>query len=117
MNKKITAILAFILILSGCTTIPDQIPEELRTIQQTGYVARIPPKELLTLPPRPTAIDTDTADQATVALWIVQREKYILELERLLIGIADFFVDEQNKLDQHAASINAKQRAESAGEQ
>ena len=114
--NKIFLIPLLAVVLVGCKTIPDQIPEEKRTILQKEYIVRIPPAELTTLPPRPASIDVDKADQADAAIWTTQREKYILELERLLIGIGNFFVEEQKKLDQQAFEENARLRAESAGE-
>lgn len=115
MNKLIL-ISALALILAGCKSIPDQIPEEKRTILQKEYIVRIPPAELTTLPPKPEKIDVDKADQADAAEWATARERYILELERLLTGIGNFFVEEQKKLDQQAFDENARLRAESAGE-
>ncbi len=113
--NKIILISALALTLIGCKSVPDQIPEEKRTILQKEYIVRIPPAELTTLPPRPTNIDVDGADQADAAIWITQREKYILELERLLVGIGKFFAGEQKKLDARAFEENARLRAETTG--
>lgn len=114
--NKIILISALALTLIGCKSVPDQIPEEKRTILQKEYIVRIPPAELTTLPPRPADIDVEKADQADAAVWTTQREKYIMELERLLIGIGNFFVEEQKKLDEQAFEENARLRAESAGQ-
>ena len=110
MNKIIPVLCVFLLV--GCETIPDQIPEERRTIVQKEYIVKIPPAELVTLPERPANIDVETADQADAALWTIQRESYLLKLENMLIEIGKFFEEEQKKLDEKAFDENARLRAE-----
>lgn len=104
MKKLIVLSSAFV--LAGCQTIPLEKPET-RLIPQVEYVLRIPPKELLTLPPPVPNINVDEAKQSDVARWIILSEERTRQLENMLIELAVFFKIEQLKLDEEAKKKNA----------
>jgi hypothetical protein len=82
---------------SGCASIPNVQPEQ-QVITRTEYLIKIPPAELLTLPPPVVDINVDQAEQSDVANWILQKEAYTRELEDKLTGIAAFFKTQQTEV-------------------
>lgn len=106
--KNLLIILAFSMLLAGCKTIGDTIPEEHRTVKEVEYLVRIPPKELLTLPEPVADIDVDTASQAEVAKWIINKEEYTLGVENLLRQVAEFLSKEQADADAEAEEENRR---------
>lgn len=95
MKKLYTAIIASIF-LSACVTVP---PAEQNTVTRVDYVIKIPPKELITLPPTAKDINLDTATQADVASWLIAREERMQRLENMIRAIAEFFKSEQEALN------------------
>lgn len=102
---KVALALISVVALAGCQTIPVEKPEP-RLIPQTEYVLRIPPKELLTLPPQVPNINVDEAKQSDVARWILLSEERTRLLENMLIELATFFKLEQLKLNEEAKKKN-----------
>lgn len=99
-------ILAPVLLMAACQT-PPKLPEaEVKIVDRVEYVIRIPPEELLTLPPMPANIDVDKASQATIAQWLLNNEAYINALRNRIIEIARFLKSEQVKLDEKAKEEN-----------
>lgn len=109
MNKLI-AIIAMTVFVAGCDINP--VKPESRAYKQVEYVVRVPPKEMITLPKAPAPIDVEKADQADVADWLLQKEKYTRSLENIIQSVAEFLVDEQKKANDKAAEENAAAKAE-----
>lgn len=88
-------------ILTGCTGYSPVKPES-PVVKETQFVVRTPDAALLTLPTPVTDIDVDTASQAEVSEWIINKEAYKTTLLNQLIEVAKFLKDEQAKLDAEA---------------
>lgn len=98
--KYLLLILA--LLLAGCGHNPIK-PEE-KVVVKTEYVLKIPPKEMMTLPPevQPINVQDPNLKQSDAAKWIGKNEERTNKLENMLIELAKFFNDEQAKLDEQA---------------
>jgi len=104
-NILIATILA--ISIGGCTTARVKpVPLEQQVVKQTEYVIKIPPAELMTLPPAVPNINVDTSKQSDVAAWLLQKEQYTRSLENQLKDIAAFFNVQQAQLDQAAKAQN-----------
>ena len=101
MNK-----LFLLLFLGACSSVPAPVPLVPQVVKQTQYIIEIPPAELLSLPQPVENINPDTATQATVSEWLVNKELYTKSLENKLIGISKFFKDTQTSLDAKAIIEN-----------
>jgi len=112
---KFAAIILSCLTLSACATTGAQLDKEM--IPVVKYVVKIPPAELLTPPPPVTPINPDTAKQSDVARWIIDNEVRTQQLEQLLIGIAQFFKNEQEKSLSVESRENDAARAAAAAQQ
>jgi hypothetical protein len=89
------------LILAGCAT--KQTVVEQQVVVKYEYIMRVPPEELMSLPPPVKPIeDIDNATQGDVARWIVRQQERIAELEKRIIEIAKFLKGEQDKLEQES---------------
>lgn len=110
MLKTLTALSAALL-LAGCAT--QEVQPIPGAVVETHYVIRVPPKELTTLPPKVPSLDVDKADQAQVANWLLLKEQYTRALENQLVGIGQFFVDQQSQLDAKAVAETAASKATS----
>ena len=109
MNKLLTT-LPLVALLAGCfaTTKPLEKPE-VTIAERVEYVIKLPPAELLELPPPPAPIDVDTATQADVARWVLANERWMQDMRNRLAEIAKFLRDEQKNLDNIAKDFNEKQ--------
>ena len=107
--KHILSSIMLAVLLVGCGTTSELVKPEAKIIKQTEYVIKIPPAELMTLPPPVAKIDIDKALQSDIAAWLLANESRTKRLEDLLIGIAKFFVTEENKLKDQAATFNIEQ--------
>lgn len=102
-------LLIFVLLLSGCAfDSPVMVTPEPVLIKQIEYVVKIPPTQLITLPPIVEKIDVDTAKQSDIARWILNSENRTQTLESMLRGIAVFFEVEQAKAEDAANELNKK---------
>ena len=99
-------ILTLCTVILGCGSTPKPIPPEKLVIKETRYIIRVPPAELLSLPPPVQPLDVDTADQLAVANWLIDKERYTLEIQNKLKRIAEFLKSEQTKLDDQARDEN-----------
>lgn len=79
------------LVLSGCATIK---PEPVVVVQKE-YVVRIPPANLITLPPPVPKMELK--DQGDVSKWIVLEMERMSLLENQITGIAKFLKDAETK--------------------
>lgn len=105
MNKIIiTAV--FILMTACAHDEPITVKPERVVVKEVEYVVRVPPKELLTLPPAVEKINIDEAKQSDIARWILAGEERTRLLEDILRQIGLFFKLEQAKLDEQAAKEN-----------
>lgn len=101
------------ILLSSCMSAPVKpVTPEPIVVKQVQYVVKLPPAELLTLPPQVPNIDVDHATQKDVAEWLLSSEQRTRTLENMLKGIAGFFTDQQTQLDAKAASENAAVKAD-----
>jgi len=114
MKKKI--ILVACLFLTACghdaPFIKPEKPEKV-VVKEIQYVVKIPPKELITIPPQVDKIDVDAAKQSDIAKWIIAGEERTRKLEEMIRQLALFFKLEQLKLDEEAIKKN-KEEAEKA---
>jgi len=105
--KKILLILSSCMLFTGCATFGDGsrgcAPS---TAKQVEYIIKIPPKELMTLPPAVEPVDARTAKQSDIAQWIIRNEERSKTLEDIIRQLAQFFRIEQLKLDDAAAEKN-----------
>lgn len=92
------------LAFAGCGT--PLVKVERHIVKQKEYIIKIPPSELMTFPAPVPHLDVDSADQADVSSWLLDKEQYTRNLENKLRGIADFFVEQQKELDKKAAEEN-----------
>jgi len=105
--KKITAFF-FALMMIGCAHKTEIVKPEITNVKQVEYVIRIPPKEVLEIPPQVANIDVDKAKQGDIARWLLVNEERMRLLENKLIEIASFFKVEQDKLNKQANEENKK---------
>jgi len=113
--KKLILISA--LILAGCGgTAPIVKPEQV-VANRVQYIIKVPPKELLTLPPAAPVIDVDKAMQSDIAQWVADSEERTKTLEDQLIGISAFFTSEQSKLNAQAEAENKKSAVDANAQQ
>lgn len=78
-------------LLTGCATVK---PEPV-IVTQKEYVVRIPPKDLIELPPPVPKMDLN--DQGDVSKWIVLEMERMTQLENQIKGIASFLIEEQQQ--------------------
>lgn len=78
-------------LLSGCATIK---PEPVVVVQKE-YVVRIPPANLITLPPPVPKMELN--DQGDVSKWIVLEMERMSLLENQITNIAKFLKDTETK--------------------
>lgn len=101
-------ILIFVaILLTGCGHNP--IKPETRVAKEIEYVIRIPPKELLTIPPAVADIDVDNIKQGDVAKWILANEERVRALENIIKEIGLFFKVEDEKLQKQAEEKNKRE--------
>lgn len=105
MNQKIASII-ILAALSGCATVDNTPKAETRILERLEYVVKIPPAELMEIPPQVPNIDVDTATQADIARWIIANEERIRVLENIIKDIATFLRNEKSKLDAEAQKVN-----------
>ena len=89
-------VLASALLLSGCFTLPQKEPE---TVVKVEYITKLPPKELLALPPKnaqPPVNDKGEMMQSDIAVWVLEQEKRMRQLENMIIGIGKFYYQDNN---------------------
>lgn len=96
MKLLITLLLAISLL--GCAAWKPEKIEPLVVVQHE-YILRIPPAEVMLLPPEVPQLDVDKAEQGDVAKWLYLYKDRMLALEGKLREVAKFLVDEQSKLD------------------
>lgn len=96
--KKILTIIFLTSILVGCGFKKDIVKPEQPVAVKTEYVLRIPPAELMTIPPQVEKLDADNMRQSDVARWLISNEERTRSLENAIKGIASFFKVEQQKL-------------------
>jgi hypothetical protein len=106
-------LLLSVLLLAGCETIKKE-ESEPRIIEKIQYVLKIPPRDLIDLPPQVPPINVDESKQSDIARWILLSEERTRKLENMLIELATFFKLEQLKLDEEAAKKNAEAAAKAA---
>ena len=102
------ALLLSCLLISGCFGTTTVKPEQV-TVKQLEYIIRIPPSQLLELPPPVPTIEVDTAKQSDIARWILANEDRTRALENIIKEIAVFFKIEQAKAKQEADEQNKKE--------
>lgn len=95
---KLMISIAAALLLAGCAHKGKIIQPEARVEIKTEYVVKIPPKELMQLPPKVNDIDLESAKQGDVAYWILLNEERTRKLENMIIEIAKFFKSEEANL-------------------
>jgi hypothetical protein len=105
------------LLLSACAHKQEPVKPEQVIAKQVEYVVRIPPNELLALPPAVKNLDVDNAKQSDIARWILLNEERTRALENMILGIATFFKLEQQKLDKQAEDENKKALEKSIDDQ
>ena len=71
-------------VLSACASTP-------KTIETVRYINRVPPAELLMLPPRVEPIDLKKATQADIAEWLLRYHERTGKLEAQLQAILEFY--------------------------
>jgi len=98
IGKTIAAPLLFAILLTGCVTTGGVKPEPQIVVKQE-YIIKIPPAELLTVPPAVPDVDVDNAKQSDIARWINSIVERMDTLENQVIGIGKFFAEEQKKLE------------------
>lgn len=103
--KRLALILAPLL-LAACASTHELPKPEVLVAERIEYVVRIPPAELMNVPPPPANIDVETATQATVANWLILNEEYINSLRNRIIEIAKFLKQQQDELNDEAKNKN-----------
>ncbi len=88
-----------VVFLTGCANKTELIQQEKQIEVKTEYVIKIPPKELLQLPPKVSDIDVTRAKQGDVAKWILLNEERTRKLENMIIEMGKFFKSEEAKLN------------------
>lgn len=99
---------ALVVVLAGCETMP--VKSEQVLVKHVEYIVKIPPADLLELPPSVASLNFDDPNikQSDVGKWIVDSEQRSNVLENKLIGISKFLKGEQDKLDDKAKTENVK---------
>lgn len=108
--KKLTLLMAVIM-LSGCVFTKEVIKrEEVETkiLPRLEYVIKIPPADIVVIPPQVANINVDKAKQSDVAKWIAANEERANKLEATIISIMRYLRDEQTTLDDKARIENEK---------
>ena len=107
MIKTFLALLC-ILCLSACGFNP--IKREPTVVNHVEYVVKIPPAQLMTIPPAVNSIDVDDPklSQGDISKWIKLSEDRTLQLENQIIEIAKFLTSEQAQLNEQAKHENSK---------
>jgi hypothetical protein len=95
--KKTLIAFVFAVALAGCAS-RATIPLEQPVVQRVEYVIKVPPQELLSIPPNVQPIDVERAKQSDVAQWIILNEQRTRKLENMLMEIAKFFKSEESSL-------------------
>lgn len=114
---KALFIITTAVLLTACAHTSESVKPETITVKQIEYVIKIPPKELLQIPPPVKDIDVDGAKQSDVARWILANEERTRQLENLILAIATFFKNEQDKLAKQAEEENKKALEKSIDDQ
>ncbi len=70
--------------LSACASDP-------KTVESVRYINRVPPTELLTMPPRVEPIDLKKATQADISEWLLRYHERTGKLEAQLQAILEFY--------------------------
>jgi hypothetical protein len=83
--------LVILLSLTACAT--QQVSGDKVAVDYK-YIVKMPPKELLTIPPKVSKINTETATQADVAKFLVEMDKRQKLLESNILGIVEFLKKE-----------------------
>jgi hypothetical protein len=104
---KYPLIFTAVIVLAGCGHNP--VKPETLVAKEIEYVVRIPPKELLTIPPAVADIDVDAAKQGDIAKWILANEERMRALENMIKEIGLFFKVEDEKLKKQAEEKNKKE--------
>ena len=82
--------------ISGCGMFSTK--KEVETVVKVEYVLKLPPVELMKLPPKiepPKLNDNGEMMQSDIAVWILNQQKRMNELENKIIGIAKYYYPEQ----------------------
>lgn len=95
---KTVSLLALVAILNGCT-FGGGVKPEPPIVTKQEYIIKVPPADLLKIPPKVKDLDVDTAKQSDVARWINETVDRMDKMENQIIGIGKFFNDEQKKLE------------------
>lgn len=105
--KKLILLIALTLTACATTQQPGQEPVVQPTVTVTKYVIKVPPAQLMTIPPQvPPVSNIDTANQGDVAKWLTENETRTTTLENMIKSIGVFFGTEQAKLDEQAKTEN-----------
>lgn len=92
-------IIALLLALSVIGCAHNEVKPEPQIVVKQEYIIKLPPAELLKIPPKVADLDVDKAQQSDVAKWIAETVDRMDSLENQVIGIGKFFSDEQKKLE------------------
>lgn len=85
-------------VIAGCGS--DPIKPEPPVVIKTQYVIKVPPAELLTLPAEVKPIQiNELTKQSEIAIWLIDYDARMTQLENQLIGIGNFLKTEQDKLN------------------
>lgn len=82
--------------LTGCGIFSSK--KEVETVVKVEYVFKLPPAESLKLPPKvepPKVNENGEMMQSDIAVWVLQQQKRMNELENKIIGIAKYYYPEQ----------------------
>ena len=82
---RLIPLFALTLLLSACAT------TEPTVLVKHQYIVRQASEAQKALPAMPAAIDVKTADQSTLAQWIVDTEKRMMELEAIIKRLIEFY--------------------------
>lgn len=83
-----TLVLLSVLFLTACGSVPEK-----EIVYETKTVTRLPPPELLVVPPAVEPVDLNTATEADVARFVKDIWDRMVALESNVIGVAVFFKD------------------------
>jgi hypothetical protein len=86
---KTVAALILTLMLSGCAFTDGFVRKEV--VIQKEYVIRKATDQQKALPPFPTPLNVETADQIALAQWIADNEKRQLDLESIIKRLIEFY--------------------------
>ena len=87
MKALLTLMLAGV--LSGCAMTDGFVRKEV--VIQTEYVLRKATDQQKAIPPQPSPIDVNTADQSALAEWIVRTEQRMMDLESIIKRLIEFY--------------------------